>query len=73
MLEMLAKKSISVVQKDQKNGFLSSLFLVGKRDGGYCPVINLVELNKHIPYQHFEREGLHYTKSTLQQGITGAS
>ena len=31
------------------------------------PVINLKELNKHIPYQHFKMEGLHYLKFMLQQ------
>ena len=48
--------------------FLSNLFLVAKNDGGHRPVINLKELNKNIPYQHFKMEGLHYLKLMLQQG-----
>ena len=66
--EMLTKGAITVFHKDQKKGFLSHLFLVGKRDGSYGPVINLKELNKHIPYQHFKIEGLHYLKFILQKG-----
>ena len=49
--KILTKGAIPVVQKDEKKGFLSSLFIVGKRDEGYRLVINLKELNKHIPYQ----------------------
>ena len=32
---------------------------------GYCAVISVKELNKHIPYQHFKMEDLHYLKFML--------
>ena len=38
--------------------FLSNIFLVGERDGGNRPVVNLRYLNQFIPYQHFKMEGL---------------
>lgn len=46
--EMLEKESMSVVQ-DQEKRFLSKLFLVQKNNEGQHPVINLKQLNKHIP------------------------
>lgn len=65
--EMLRKGAIRMYQ-NQPGQFLSALFLVGKKDGGHRPVINLKSLNKHIPYQYFKMEGLHYLKYMLQQG-----
>ena len=47
---------------------LNNPFLVAKKDGGHGPVINLKELNKNIPYQHFKMEDMHYLKFMLQQG-----
>ena len=41
---------------------------MGNEMKGYCSVIILKELNKHIPYQHIKMEGLHYLKFMLQQG-----
>ena len=59
----------SLVEKVQwKSSLLSNLFLVRIRDRGYCPVINLKELNQNIPRQHFKMEGLHYLKFMLRQG-----
>ena len=59
----------SLVEKVQwKSSLLSNLFLLRIRDRGYCPVINLKELNQNIPHQHFKMEGLHYLKFMLRQG-----
>ena len=52
------------VKKDQ---FLSNLFLVGKKDGGNRPAINLKSLNAFIPYLHFKMEGLHLLKDMLKE------
>jgi hypothetical protein len=65
--EMLRKGAIRMCQ-NQPGQFLSAVFLVGKKDGGHRPVLNLRSLNKHIPYQHFKIEGLHYLKYMLQEG-----
>ena len=46
---------------------LSSVFLVGKKDGGNRPVINLRNQNKFVPYEHFKMEGLHCPKFLLQK------
>ena len=65
--EMLKKGAIMRTQLAQGE-FLSSLFLVGKKDGGYCPVINLKMLNQFIPFLHFKLEGLSQLKHIIQEG-----
>ena len=66
VLDMLEKGAIQKVVPTQGQ-FLSNLFLVEKKDGGNCPVINLKNLNKFIPYEHFKMEGLHCLKFLLEQ------
>lgn len=65
--EMLQKGAIQVVSP--MNGeFLSSIFLVKKKDRGNRPVINLKELNSYVTYQHFKMEGLYLLKHLVQTG-----
>ena len=65
---MLKKGAIKLVQPNTKNQFLSSRFIVLKKDSGFHPVINLRKLNKHIPYIHFKVEGLFLLKELLLKG-----
>ena len=51
-----------------ENQFLSSLFLVGEKDGGTHPVISLKEINKSILYAHFKMEELFLFKELLMTG-----
>ena len=64
--KMLEKQAIKSVQPS-KDQFLSTLFLVTKKDGGYRPVVNLKNLNWYIPYEHFKMEGLFLLKEILQK------
>ena len=59
VFEMLEKGVIQKVVPNQGK-FLSNLFLVGRRDGGNHPAINLKNLNKFNPYEHFEMECLRF-------------
>ena len=65
--EMLKKGAIMRTQPAQGE-FLSILFLMGKKDGGYRPVINLKMLNQFIPFLHFKLEGLSQLKHIIQEG-----
>ena len=46
-------------------GFVSTIFLVQKKDGGTRPIINLRELNQHLVYEHFKMEGMHLLQDLL--------
>ena len=66
--ERLKKGAIKLVQPNTKNQFLSSIFIVPKKDSGHRSVIYLNKLNKHIPYIHFKMEDLFLLKETLLRG-----
>ena len=59
--DMISKGAVTL-QTLPVGGFLSTLFLVPKNDGGQRPVINLKKLNSH------KMEGIHTLKSLLQKG-----
>ena len=67
--EVESMLKMGTIQKTslKKGKFLSNLFLVGKKDGGNRPVINLKNLNAFIPYLHFRMEGLHLLKDMLKE------
>ena len=58
--DLLSKRVINLIYQ-QKDQFLSTLFLALKKDRNQRPVINLKQLYQFIPYQHF-KEGLHFLK-----------
>lgn len=51
-----------------EGGFVSSIFLVDKKDGGHYPVINLKNLNSFVNFQHFKMEGTHMLQDLLKKG-----
>ena len=64
---MLHKQAIEECPS-QGRGFLSSVFLIPKKDGGQRPVINLKSLNEFVRTEHFKMEGIHLLKDLLRQG-----
>ncbi len=67
--ELLEKQAVHPVDhKLQTEGFISSMFVVPKKDGGNCPVVNLKPLNQYLVYEHFKMEGIHMLRDLLQQG-----
>ena len=64
---MLEKQAI-VQTPPGGRGFLSTIFLVPKKDGGQRPVINLKALNKFVHTEHFKMEGIHILKDLLRAG-----
>ena len=64
----MLRKSAMVVLDPKEDQFLSSLFLVKKKDGRIHPVVNPKDLNKNILYQHFKMDGLFPLKEMLLPG-----
>jgi len=62
---MLGKQAITAVQPSKGN-FTSQIFVVPKKDWGYCPVINLKALNLFVVEKHFRMEGFHMVKNLVE-------
>ena len=58
---MLKKRAF----QHQEEEFLSQIFLVGKKNGGNRPIINLKNFNKFVSYQHFKMPKMFITESRL--------
>jgi hypothetical protein len=58
---LLQKKAIEIVPETELC-FVSGLFVIPKRTGGYRPIVNLKGLNRYIEYHHFKMEGVQILK-----------
>ena len=67
-VQTLVQKRAVCLMKDHQVGFVSQLFLVSKKDGGFRPVVNLKALNKYIQEEHFKMEGFHMVRDLVRQG-----
>ena len=65
---MILQGAIHPVTSNTEGGFVSSIFLVDKKDGGHRPVINLKNLNSFVDFQHFKMEGIHMLRDLLKKG-----
>jgi hypothetical protein len=66
--QLLNKGAISLVSPNSGDGFISNLFVIPKKSGGWRPIINLKRLNSFIRYKHFKMEGLDCVRYLLQRG-----
>ena len=66
-VESRLKKGAIQETSVEKGQFSSNLFLIGKKDGGDRPVINLKNLNALIPYLHFKMKVLNLLKDMLKE------
>ena len=66
-VEKLLEKGAVIKVLPEKDQFVSSLFLVPKKDGSLRPVINLRKLNEFVKYQHFKQEHLSYALDLIQK------
>ena len=67
--ELLNKEAVHLVKQPVvTEGFISSLFVVAKKDRGNRPVVNLNPLDQYITYEHFKMEGIHMLRDLLKLG-----
>lgn len=65
---LLQKGAIARIASDKTDGFISNLFVIPKKSGGWHPIINSRHLNSFVQYRHFKMEGLDYVEYLLQRG-----
>ena len=66
VVSLLEKKAIE--ETSDSDGFLSALFVIPKKAGGYRPIVNLKALNNFVAYSNFKMEGLDAVKQFLESG-----
>lgn len=66
VLSLLEKGA--VVRTGQDDGFISGIFLIPKRSGGYRPIINLKGLNTFLAAHKFKMEGISTVRHTIREG-----
>lgn len=64
--DLLEKGAIFEVE-DNSPGFVSSLFVIPKKSGGYRPIVNLKPLNAYVAYEHFKMENLETVKNLVRK------
>ena len=69
LMDLLSKQAIERVPPSQEGlGYYSTIFLVPKKDGGFRPILNLKELNKHLQVPHFKMETFRNIRQALNVG-----
>lgn len=63
----LVQKEAVVRVASNQNQFISNMFTIPKKDGGYQPTINLKLLNRFLLYQHFKTEGLLMVQNRIEK------
>ena len=66
---LLEDGSITEVEHLPTNGWLSNVFLVPKKDGGFCMILNLKPLNKFIKYRKFKMDHIQLVLSLIQPNM----
>ena len=62
------KGAVAQLRRVPQDSFVSTLFLVPKKDGGQRPVINLKCLNSFVLSPHLKMEGIQTFKSLVKRG-----
>lgn len=71
--EACNKEIISLLEKGAivetgEPGFVSGIFLIPKKAGGFRPIINLKGLNQFLLYRHFKMEGIQTLRHIVKMG-----
>jgi hypothetical protein len=66
--EVRALLEKNAIRLSTTSDYVSSLFVIPKKSGGFRPVVNLKPLNVNILYRHFKMEGTAMLKHLLKKG-----
>ena len=62
----LLKKGVIVQSHQEKNDFISPIFVRPKKDGCHRLILNLKDMNQYIEYHHFKMEKLQTALSMIR-------
>jgi hypothetical protein len=65
-VRMLLEKG--AIKETNNSGFISGIFQIPKKSGGFRPIINLKKFNSFIVYRHFKMEGVSTVKQLNRKG-----
>jgi hypothetical protein len=63
---LLEKEAIELIEPGER--FVSGLFVIPKRTGGFRPIVNLKALNKFVRPVHFKMEGIPLLQELIRPG-----
>ena len=63
---LLKERFIKQLTKPIPDGWISNIFLVPKKQGGFRMILNLKELNKHVRYTKFKMDNIDKVIKLLQ-------
>jgi len=66
-VQKVIRKETIIETTAYTTSFVFQIFLVKKKEGGQCPVINLKALNQLVRVEHFKMERLHLLPDLIQQ------
>ena len=67
-IQELLRKEMVKVSEPSSDQFLSSIFLIPKKNGGHRSIVNLKKFNQYISCVHLKMEVLFLLKEHLQRG-----
>ena len=67
--ELLANGSIEQISTPDPEGWVSNVFLVPKKDGGFRMILNLKALNSNIRYQKFKMDHIHDVLNMIEPNM----
>ena len=72
-IEKLAVKGVIEPCEKEAGEFVSNIFSRPKKNGGTRLILDLTDLNKHLPYQHFKMDNIHTAVQLVSENSYMAS
>ena len=72
-IEKLLDKGVIFKSTLESGGFISTIFLIPKKDGTHRLILNLKNLNEYVAYHHFKMDNIQTVLKLIRPGCFMAS